>query len=83
MTEYQAFIPVIVPLAIAVLKVLLPRLPKVWLPILAPILGAAADIALHQAGLAHGPAWLGPTLGAAGVGLREVADQVRKSLSAS
>lgn len=79
MSEYYALIPAAVPLVIAVVKLLLPRIPKVWLPILAPVLGALADIFIQgaQGGAIQAP-WLGAALGAAGVGLREIADQVRK-----
>lgn len=71
-------IPIIVPLIIAGCKKLLPGLPKVWLPILGPILGAAIDIVGQFTTGAAGNLWLAVGLGAAGVGLREIVDQVRK-----
>lgn len=69
-------IPVVVPMVIALVKVFLPKLPKVYLPILAPLLGALIDF------LAGGDFGAGTILGAvagsAGVGLREILDQAKK-----
>jgi hypothetical protein len=77
-TFLQTVIPVVVPAAIAVLKHFLPQIPKPWLPLLAPLLGAALDILATQQ---FGPGTaLGAALGAAGTGLREILDQLRKSL---
>jgi hypothetical protein len=69
-------IPALVPIIIAVIKLLLPRLPKVWLPILAPLLGAATEWLLS--GQFSQGTLLGAIAGAAGVGLREIVDQVKK-----
>ena len=72
-------IPVAVPVVIALVKYFLPSLPKVWLPILAPILGAAIDIcATFSVGTST---LLGAALGSAGVGLREIKDQVGKAMA--
>ncbi len=80
-TLWSALIPLVVPLILAALKLVIPKLPGWLLPILAPILGAAADIAMHYGGLATaGPGW-GALLGSAGVGLRELQDQIRQSLA--
>lgn len=76
-------IPLIVPLLIAFFKNLLPRLPKALLPILAPVLGALADITMHYAGLNQGNALTGAILGATGLWLREAFDQSRKALGGS
>ena len=72
-----AFIPVIVPVLVACLKLLWPKIPKVWLPIVAPFLGAGIDI-IASGTFGPGTAW-GAALGSAGVGLREAFDQIRKS----
>jgi len=81
-TELLALIPVAVPLVIAGIKLLLPRVPKVWLPVLAPVLGAIAEVVVNYSTQGHTDApWLGSALGAAGVGLREIADQVRKLMA--
>lgn len=78
----QALIPVVVPLVLAVLKVLFPKIPKVWIPWLAPILGAAAEIGLYYAGaVQQANPLLGAALGQAGVGLREMVDQLKKTLN--
>ncbi len=76
---WELIIPVLVPVVIAAIKWLLPKVPAVALPIVAPVLGAGLEIVLHFAGLADGNSVTGLILGAAGVGLREVLDQVKKS----
>lgn len=77
----QVVIPVLVPLAIAFLKLILPRVPSAWIPVLAPILGMLADLAAAKATGGTGNVVLGAVLGSAGVGLREVVDQLRKARS--
>ncbi len=73
-----ALIPLAVPVVIALLKAFLPKIPGMALPIIAPMLGAVADIALHYAGVTTlGPLW-GMVLGSAGVGLRELQDQLKQ-----
>lgn len=76
-----ALIPFAVPLVIAVIKGIVPKIPKVALPILAPIAGAGLDIALHLAtGVSPGTI-TGALLGAAGVGIREIVDQIKQRLA--
>ncbi len=71
-------IPVVVPLLIAGIKKVLPKIPGWMLPVLAPLLGAAVDIAsFYATGQSLGPVW-GAALGSAGVGLREVVDQLKQ-----
>lgn len=80
-TLVPVLIPVLVPVVIALLKWAVGRMPKWLLPILAPLLGAAADIASSYAtGTALGPVWAA-ALGLAGVGLREIVDQARKAVA--
>jgi hypothetical protein len=69
-------IPAAVPLVIAVVKVLVPKVPKTWLPILAPVLGALAEFLVT--GTFDQGTLLGAIAGSAGVGLREIVDQLRK-----
>jgi hypothetical protein len=57
-----------------------PSIPAWLLPILAPLLGAGADIVLHYAGVVTLGATWGALLGSAGVGLREIQDQVKQRL---
>lgn len=74
----MTLIPIIVPLILSAVKRLIPKIPGWWLPILAPLLGAAVDMAGYYAGVQTlGPAW-SAALGSAGVGLREIADQTNQ-----
>jgi hypothetical protein len=75
--------PVIVPLIIAGVKKVLPSLPTVLLPVLGPVLGAVLDIINHVATGASTNLWAALALGAAGVGLREVVDQVKQATTPS
>jgi hypothetical protein len=69
-----------VPLLLAALKAAVPRLPGWSLPILAPVFGALGDYLLQKAGVSNlGPEW-GAVLGAAGVGVRELKDQVHQRI---
>lgn len=71
-------IPLIVPIIVAGIKLALPRLPKAWLPVVAVGLGAGLDLVSHwTTGSASSPL-LGAIMGAAGVGIREILDQVKK-----
>lgn len=72
-------VPVIVPLVIAVLKFVVARLPSWLLPILAPILGGLADAGIAWASGSTANPMLGAVLGSAGVGLREIVDQLKKA----
>jgi hypothetical protein len=75
-----ALIPVIVPLIIALGKWAVPKVPAWILPILAPALGALVDFLSSWAtGSTASPA-LGAILGSAGVGVRELLDQVKGRL---
>lgn len=78
---FHSLIPVLVPLLIALAKWGVPRVPKVWLPILAPILGAGVDVLAYVVGLqdAANPV-LGAVLGAVGIALREILDQLKKAM---
>lgn len=78
--KYELIIPLVVPIIIAALKALWPAIPKVWLPIVAPILGALAEILLYLAGMGGGDPAMGALLGQAGVGLREIYDQIKKTI---
>ena len=71
-------IPLVVPLLITGLKKFLPNVPGWALPILAPGLGALADWILQLSGVQTGGTIKGMLLGSAGVGLRELVDQVKQ-----
>lgn len=80
---WSALIAVAVPLLISLVKAEIPKLPGWTLPILAPLLGFLVDQGLGAVGVAHaGGAW-GLVLGAAGVGLREVKDQVQQRMTSA
>lgn len=68
---------VIVPMLLAGLKSLAPRVPRPWIPVLAPLLGALLDIGTYFATGISNPA-IAALAGSAGVGIRELVDQLRK-----
>lgn len=74
-------IPVLVPIVLAVLKAFLPKLPSAVFPILAPLLGAGIDIIQYYVGLPTVSTLTASMLGLAGVGLREIQDQAKKSIT--
>lgn len=76
-------IPLLVPLVIAIFKYFLPDVPTVVLPILAPIIGALIDFVASKATGAASNPLLSAALGSAGVGLREIYDQVRAKMPGS
>lgn len=69
-------IPVVVPIIIAGIKLVVPQLSPWKLPLLAPILGALADYL--ASGNLGATTVAGAIAGSAGVGLREVVDQIKK-----
>lgn len=78
----DALIPFVVPVALALLKHFMGRVPAWLLPVLAPILGAGADILIfYGSGQQTGfnPV-LGAMLGSAGVGVREAVDQAKSRI---
>ena len=72
---WMVLIPVLVPMVIAGLKGVVPSIPRLWLPILAPVLGAAMEV-LTNWQFSSGTL-AAAVAGAAGVGLREIVDQLR------
>lgn len=73
-------IAVVVPLLIAGLKKLFPKIPGAVLPVLAPVLGGLIEAIVTSLGHDAGGLVTGAVAGSAGVGLREIADQNRKRL---
>lgn len=72
-------IPVVVPLVLAGVKKIMPKLPGGALPILAAILGGVIDYANHVATGHASNTLTAVALGLAGVGLREVKEAVLKA----
>lgn len=73
--------PVIVPLLVYYFRALIPRVKPALLPVLAVGLGIALD-AVNQYATGGGKgALVGAVLGLAGIGLRELADQLTKNNS--
>jgi len=76
-----ALTPVLVPLLIVLAKLAIAKLPKWSLPILAMVLGVLLDVLNGLVtGTTLGPMW-GAILGFAGVGVREIVDQLKKAVS--
>lgn len=69
-------IPVVVPILVWLGKKIVPVLPGWFLPILAPGLGALVDWIASQTTAHHANPALALALGSAGVGIREIIDQV-------
>lgn len=70
-------IPVLVPLIIALGKFAVPKIPSWILPILAPAIGALIDYLTSLGVGGHASPIASALLGAAGVGVREIYDQVK------
>lgn len=79
-TIIQGAIPLIVPLAIALAKAEIPKLPGWILPLLSTVLGVICDQGATALTGTSSPWWVGAILGAAGVGVRELKDQVHQRL---
>jgi len=75
---WQMAIVVLVPAIIAGVKLLLPRLPRWVLPLLAPLIGVALDQLGRMTLGTDSNGWLAMVLGGAGTGLREIGDQLKK-----
>lgn len=73
-------IPLLVPIVVAIGKSLLPKVPTWVLPILAPALGALIDYIGSLATGADASPIVAAIYGSAGVGARELYDQIRKRL---
>lgn len=69
--------PIAVPLLIAGVKYIAPKIPTWLLPILAPILGAVLTIITNYTAGATGNVLVAAVLGLAGVGVREIIDQLK------
>ena len=77
-TNWSLLIAVAVPAIIAGLKSWIPKMPTWMLPVLAPILGAALDLVMQLSGSPTSGVVNSALLGSAGVGLRELQDQLKQ-----
>jgi hypothetical protein len=75
----QAVVTVGTPLVIAAVKKLIPKIPSVWLPLAAPLVGVLVTVATNYAGAPEVPVLAGAIAGGLGVWLREAADQLKKA----
>lgn len=71
-------IPILTPIIVSVIKWGAPKIPTFLLPVLCPLLGAALEIVLHFAGAVSTAGVTGAILGASGLWLRELIDQLGK-----
>lgn len=74
-------VSVLVPLVVAAVKWWKPNIPKPWLPIIAALLGPVFDQAIAYVAGIEATGWQAALLGLAGIGLRELKDQIGKALS--
>lgn len=75
----QAIIPLLTPILVAGIKKVLPKIPSVWIPVIAATLGAVGSVIDHFATGATLNMWLGVGLGLAGVGVREATKQLKQA----
>lgn len=76
---YNSIIAFLVPIAVWGIKKITPKIPTLLLPIGATVLGAVSNWLLTEAHvLPHTSLMLGALAGAAGVGVREITDQVKQ-----
>lgn len=74
----KALIPVLTPLLVMGVRAFLPKVPSKFYPLIAALVGVALDLVAHYSlGTTLSPL-AGFALGLAGVGLREVKDQLSK-----
>ncbi len=79
-----ALITGLTPAVIQLVRYAVPRIPKVALPVLAPIIGGLVQAGLTLLpGLEDQGVVVGALAGMAGTGLREILDQVRKAAAES
>ncbi len=76
-SNWSLLIAIGVPALLAGLKSWAPKLPSWVLPILAPAVGALADYVMQLSGVPTNGVAVGALLGSAGVGLRELQDQLK------
>lgn len=79
----QWLTPVLVPLLIAGVKKVIPMIPTLFLPLIAPVLGIAIDYAAHLASGHATNTIVAAALGLVGVGLREIVDQTKQTTQAN
>ncbi len=73
-------IPLVVPMLVAAAKTAFSNLPPVFLPILATILGAVLNYILVLTNQPHTNLLVAAILGASGIGVRELYDQIKGTI---
>lgn len=73
--------PILVPILLLGVKKILPNIPGWVIPILAPLLGVLTDVVNSMATGHQSNLLLSALLGLAGVGLREVKDQIKPAVN--
>ena len=76
----EPLIAILVPIIVAGIHALVARLPKWSLPIIAGALGPVVDTTLALIPTVDAVGWEATLLGLAGVGVREVVDQITKAV---
>lgn len=82
-SPWLAIIPLLVPGVVALVKFFLPRVPGPWLPVIAAGIGLMLALLDHFTGSLGGNPMAVAFMGAAGVGIREIYDQVKKAAAAA
>lgn len=76
--SWLLLIPVFIPVIVGTFKLMAPKVPKGWLPVLSAGIGFALALLDYFTGALGGNPVAVAFLGAAGTGLREIADQMFK-----
>lgn len=78
---WLGLIPLVVPILVTAVKSFVPKIPKLWLPVIAASIGLALALFDHFTGALGGNPMAVAFLGAAGTGLREIYDQLKQALA--
>jgi len=81
LNPWLGLIPLVVPILVTAVKSFVPKIPKLWLPVIAASIGLALALFDHFTGALGGNPMAVAFLGAAGTGLREIYDQLRQALA--
>lgn len=77
----MALVPILTPILVTILKWIVPKVPAMWLPLLAPGFGVIIDWIGSTLSHGHASPLMAAIAGAAGTGLYEIQKQVRQQVA--